>query len=61
MILAAFLAAHENWQSLAFLIFPALQLAMQVIMWDPANPAKSLIVFRMNRDFGFLVLLAAAL
>lgn len=61
LILAAFLAAHENWQSFVFLLFPAMHLVMQLKMWDPADPAKSLAVFRMNRDFGFLVLLAAAL
>ncbi|HTK83518.1 MAG TPA: 4-hydroxybenzoate octaprenyltransferase [Patescibacteria group bacterium] len=61
LILLAFIAAHENWQSFVFLLFPAMHFAIQIKMWDPNDPAKSLEVFRMNRILGFLVLLAAAL
>jgi len=43
------------------LILPLLHLLWQIKHWNMADPASSLLVFRMNRDFGLLVLLAAAL
>jgi 4-hydroxybenzoate polyprenyltransferase len=61
LILAAFLAAHADAVSLLFVLPTALHLAWQVGHWDRDNPMNSLDIFRSNREFGLLVLLAAAL
>ena len=61
LVFAAFAAAHAGWFSLLLLIAPGLHLAWQINRWDPANPVSSLDIFRSNRDFGLLVLLAAVL
>jgi 4-hydroxybenzoate polyprenyltransferase len=61
LVFAAFAAAHAGWLSLFLLIAPGLHLAWQINRWDPANPVSSLDIFRSNRDFGLLVLLAGTL
>jgi 4-hydroxybenzoate polyprenyltransferase len=61
LIFMAFVAAHAHWLSLLLLVPAGIQLAWQILMWNLDDPRSSLDVFRSNRDFGILVLLAAAL
>ncbi len=59
LILAAFALAGHGLFSLSLLLIPALHLARQIQRWDMDDPQNCLDIFRSNRDFGLLVLLAA--
>lgn len=59
LIAAGYLLAGAGWSSL-LLLLAAAQLAWQVRTWDMNDPASSLAIFRSNRDFGLILLLAAA-
>lgn len=43
--------------SLGFLLFPGVHLLLQVLLWNPDDPANSLRWFKSNRDCGLLFLL----
>jgi 4-hydroxybenzoate polyprenyltransferase len=59
--LAAFLAADCSTFCLVLLLALPLHFGWQLWRWDMNDPASSLRIFKSNRDFGFLVLIAAAL
>lgn len=58
LIAAGYVVAGAGW-SLLFMLLAACQLAWQVCTWDMTDPASSLKVFKSNRDFGLILLLAA--
>lgn len=60
LVALGYVLAGAGW-SLAFLALGAFQLMWQVRLWDIDDPASSLAVFRSNRDFGLILLLAAGL
>lgn len=43
--------------SLGFLLFPGVHMLLQVLLWNPDDPASSLRWFKSNRDCGLLFLL----
>ncbi len=55
--LAAFLA-NAGVISLGLLLLPGLHMLLQVLLWNPDNPASSLRWFKSNRDCGLLFLLS---
>ena len=55
------LAAGAGWLSLVLLTLPAGHFIWQMRQWDMDDPASCLRIVRASRDFGLLVLLAAAL
>ncbi len=59
LISAGYLLGGAGWSSL-FLLLAAFQLVWQVRTWNMNDPASSLAIFRSNRDFGLILLLAAA-
>ena len=59
LIVAAFLAAGAGILSVFALVLGAAHLARQVEKWDVNDPQICLKIFKSNRDFGFLILLAA--
>ena len=60
LIVAGYLSAGAGW-SLVFVIPAACQLLWQARTWNMNDPASSRLMFKSNRDFGLLMLLAAAL
>ncbi|PZQ48268.1 MAG: 4-hydroxybenzoate octaprenyltransferase [Micavibrio aeruginosavorus] len=54
--LAAYLA-DASILSLGFLILPGVHLLLQVLLWNPDDPASSLRWFKSNRDCGLLFFL----
>jgi len=56
-VLAVVLAKGGHW-SLLLLVLPAAHLVWQLKRWDENDPVSSLSVFKSNRDFGLLMLLA---
>ncbi len=54
--LSAFLA-DASILSLGFLLFPGVHLLLQVLLWNPNDPASSLRWFKSNRDCGLLFFL----
>lgn len=61
LILLAFLAGGAPVPALCLMLPAAAHLYWQARMWRIDDPASSLLVFRSNRDFGLLVLIATAL
>ncbi len=61
LILLSFLLAPAGILSLLILLPAGAHLYWQTKLWKMDDPSSSLKVFRMNRDFGLLVLLAALL
>jgi 4-hydroxybenzoate polyprenyltransferase len=61
LLLLAFVMAGAGFISILPLAAAGWHLYGQIKTWLPENPASSLKIFRTNRDFGLLVLLAAAL
>lgn len=61
LLLAAFWVAQAGAISLLLLVPPALHLVWQVKSWNVNDPENSLAIFRSNRDFGLLVVIAAIL
>ncbi len=57
----AFISAGVGTFSLILLAAAGLQLVWQIKTWDMDDPESALRVFKSNRDFGMLVLLAAIL
>lgn len=60
LMVAAFALAGMANPALFFLAAAGLHMWWQIRAWSPDDPASSLKIFRSNRDFGFLILLAAA-
>lgn len=58
---ASFVSAGAGPLSLLLLPLAGLHLCAQVALWNPADAQSSLTMFRANRDFGLLLLLAALL
>ena len=58
---AAFIMAAHTGLVLFALAPAGLHLAWQMRRWDPESAESALRIFRSNRDFGLLILLAAAL
>lgn len=57
----AFVLAGAGYLSMAVLVGGALHMKWQMRNWDRAEPQTALRVFKSNRDFGLILLLAAAL
>lgn len=57
----AFVLAGAGYLSLAVLVGGALHMKWQLRNWDRKDPQTALRVFKSNRDFGLILLLAAAL
>ncbi|MBI2234856.1 MAG: 4-hydroxybenzoate octaprenyltransferase [Micavibrio aeruginosavorus] len=60
LMVTAFTLAHAANAALFFLGVGGWHLWWQIRTWSPDDPASSLRIFKSNRDFGFLILLAAA-
>jgi 4-hydroxybenzoate polyprenyltransferase len=61
LLLASFIKAGAGWLSSIILLAALGQLIWQQWIWQPGDPASALRVFRSNRNFGLIVLLAASL
>ena len=60
-MVAAFVTAGAGFVSCAVLALAGMQLRWQVRAWKMNDPASALRFFRSNRDFGWIVMMAAAL
>lgn len=58
---AAFLLTGAGVFACLLLSFAAIQLIWQIRIWNMGDPASALLVFKSNRDFGIILLLAALL
>ncbi len=61
LVVTAFVVAGAGMVSLLLLTLPCAQLVWQLKNWQPDDQDSSLQMFRSNRDFGLLVVLAAVL
>lgn len=59
LVFAVLLQGSGLWGAIAILMACS-HLLWQMTEWQPQEPASSLLIFRANRDFGLLVLLAVA-
>lgn len=59
LVFAVLLQGSGLWGAIAILMACS-HLLWQMTEWQPQDPASSLLIFRANRDFGLLVLLAVA-
>ncbi len=57
----AFVVLEKTWLPVLFMAPAALHMVWQIKTWAPDDAASCLKIFRSNRDFGFLVLAAAAI
>lgn len=60
LIMLALLSAHVSGVSMLVLALAGAHLAWQLMRWNPASPKSSLRIFKSNRDFGLIVLVAIA-
>lgn len=60
LIALSFSLAEAGPISFILLLFPAIHLINQIRDWDMDDPENSLMIFKSNRNFGLLVLLAIA-
>lgn len=60
LIMMALISAHASGTSMLVLALAGAHLAWQLMRWNPASPQSSLRIFKSNRDFALIVLVAIA-